>query len=135
MNPQQLLAALAALQTPQAMAPVATEKPQVNGVQITGAIVQFENSEPKIGDVNLRSVPENVEWTIAKTRDGKEYLRSKNEFSAIAHIGEHGRVWGDGVVDTGAVSSVFGANASFKDRLAAIKGTRPVEASPDDDTL
>ena len=37
MNPQQLLAALAALQTPQAMAPVATEKPQVNGVQITGA--------------------------------------------------------------------------------------------------
>ena len=72
MNPQQLLAALAALQTPQAMAPVATEKPQVIGVQITGAIVQFENSEPKIGDVNLRSVPKNVEWTIAKTRDGKE---------------------------------------------------------------
>ena len=134
MNPQ-LLAALAALQNSQAMTPVATEKPQVNGVQITGAIVQFENSEPKIGDVNLRSVPENVEWTIAKTRDGKEYLRSKNEFSAIAHIGEHGRVWGDGVVDTGAVSSVLGANASFKDRLAAVKGTRPVEASPDDDTI
>ena len=135
MNPQQLLAALAALQTPQAMAPVATEKPQVNGVQITGAIVQFENSEPKIGDVNLRSVPENVEWTIAKTRDGKEYLRSKNEFSAIAHIGEHGRVWGDSVVDTGAVSATLGANASFKDRLAAVKGTTPVDASPDDDTL
>ena len=134
MNPQ-LLAALAALQNSQAMTPVATEKPQVNGVQITGAIVQFENSEPKIGDVNLRSVPENVEWTIAKTRDGKEYLRSKNEFSAIAHIGEHGRVWGDGVVDTGAVSSVRGANASFKDRLAAVKGTKPVEASSDDDTL
>ena len=133
MNPQ-LLAALAALQNSQAMAPVATEKPQVNGVQITGAIVQFENSEPKIGDVNLRSVPENVEWTIAKTRDGKEYLRSKNEFSAIAHIGEHGRVWGDGVVDTGAISATLGANASFKDRLAAIKGTKPAEASPDDDT-
>ena len=134
MNPQ-LLAALAALQNSQAMAPVATEKPQVNGVQITGAIVQFENSEPKIGDVNLRSVPENVEWTIAKTRDGKEYLRSKNEFSAIAHIGEHGRVWGDNVVDTGAVSATLGANASFKDRLAAIKGTKPVAASADDDTL
>lgn len=134
MNPQ-LLAALAALQNPLAMAPAATEKPQVNGVQITGAIVQFENSEPKIGDVNLRSVPENVEWTVAKTRDGKEYLRSKNEFSAIAHIGEHGRVWGDGVVDTGAVSSVIGANASFKDRLNAIKGIKPVGTSPDDDTL
>ena len=134
MNPQ-LLAALAALQNSQAMAPVGTEKPQVNGVQITGAIVQFENSEPKIGDVNLRSVPENVEWTIAKTRDGKEYLRSKNEFSAIAHIGEHGRVWGDSVVDTGAVSATLGANASFKDRLAAVKGTKPVETSPDDDTL
>lgn len=134
MNPQ-LLAALAALQNSQAMTPVATEKPQVNGVQITGAIVQFENSEPKIGDVNLRSVPENVEWTIAKTRDGKEYIRSKNEFSAIAHIGEHGRVWGDSVVDTGAVSSVLGANASFKDRLAAVKGTKPVETSPDDGTL
>ena len=134
MNPQ-LLAALAALQNSQAMTPVATEKPQVNGVQITGAIVQFENSEPKIGDVNLRSVPENVEWTIAKTRDGKEYLRSKNEFSAIAHIGEHGRVWGDSVGDTGAASSVLGANASFKDRLAAVKGTKPVEASTDDDTL
>lgn len=134
MNPQ-LLAALAALQNSQAMTPVATEKPQVNGVQITGAIVQFENSEPKIGDVNLRSVPENVEWTIAKTRDGKEYLRSKNEFSAIAHIGEHGRVWGDSVVDTGAVSATLGANASFKDRLAAVKGTKPVETSPDDDTI
>lgn len=134
MNPQ-LLAALAALQNSQAMAPAATEKPQVNGVQITGAIVQFENSEPKIGDVNLRSVPENVEWTVAKTRDGKEYLRSKNEYQATAHIGEHGRVWGDSVVDTGAVSSVLGANASFKDRLAAVKGTKPVEASTDDDTL
>ena len=134
MNPQ-LLAALAALQNSQAMAPVATEKPQVNGVQITGAIVQFENSEPKIGDVNLRSVPENVEWTIAKTRDGKEYLRSKYEYQATAHIGEHGRVWGDSVIDTGAVSSVLGANASFKDRLAAVKGTKPAEASPDDDTL
>ena len=126
----QLLAAMSQ-QTP--AAPATPAQPQVNGVAISGAIVQFENSEPKIGDVNLRSVPGNIEWTLAKTKAGVEYLRSRNEFSAIAHIGEHGRVWGDQVIDTGNVSSQLAANASFQDRIAALKGK--TVSSEDDGSL
>lgn len=111
--------------------------PQVKqtGFRITGAITQFENSECKIGDVKLREVPDDVEWTVERTKDGHEFIRSKLEYQATAHIGEHGRVWATDVVCLGTVAEFKRGGSSFQDRLAKLRGTTtaPAVSSADDD--
>ena len=115
----------------------AQSAPQVKqtGFRITGAITQFENSECKIGDVKLREVPDDVEWTIERTKDGHEFIRSKLEYQASAHIGEHGRVWATDVACLGTVAEFKRGGSSFQDRLAKLRGTTtaPTVSSADDD--
>lgn len=111
--------------------------PQVKqtGFRITGAITQFENSECKIGDVKLRDVPDDVKWDIEHTKDGHEFIRSKLEYQATAHIGEHGRVWATDVACLGTVAEFKRGGSSFQDRLAKLRGTTtaPAVSSADDD--
>lgn len=111
--------------------------PQVKqtGFRITGAITQFENSECKIGDVKLREVPDDIEWTIERTKDGHEFIRSKLEYQATAHIGEHGRVWATDVACLGTIAEFKRGGSSFQDRLAKLRGTTtaPAVSSADDD--
>ena len=112
--------------------------PQVKqtGFRITGAITQFENSECKIGDVKLREVPDDVEWTVERTKDGHEFIRSKLEYQATAHVGEHGRVWATDVACIGTVAEFKRGGSSFQDRLAKLRGTTtaPAVSSADDDS-
>lgn len=129
-----LMQMMQGLQQPQQANPA----PQVRqtGFRITGVITQFENSECKIGDVKLREVPSDVEWTVERTKDGHEFIRSKLEYQATAHVGEHGRVWGDGVACLGTVAEFKRGGSSFQDRLAKLRGvaTAPVISSPDDES-
>ena len=129
----QLMQMMQGLQQPQQIQPA----PQVKqtGFRITGAITQFENSECKIGDVKLREVPDDVEWTIERTKDGHEFIRSKLEYQATAHIGEHGRVWATDVACIGTVAEFKRGGSSFQDRLAKLRGTTtaPAVSSADDD--
>ena len=105
------------------------------GFRITGAITQFENSECKIGDVKLREIPDDVEWTVERTKDGHEFIRSKLEYQATAHVGEHGRVWATDVACLGTVAEFKRGGSSFQDRLAKLRGTTtaPAVSSADDD--
>ena len=129
----QLMQMMQGLQQPQQVQPA----PQVKqtGFRITGAITQFENSECKIGDVKLREVPDDVEWTVERTKDGHEFIRSKLEYQATAHIGEHGRVWATDVACLGTVAEFKRGGSSFQDRLAKLRGTTtaPAVSSADDD--
>ena len=129
----QLMQMMQGLQQPQQVQPA----PQVKqtGFRITGAITQFENSECKIGDVKLREVPDDVEWTVERTKDGHEFIRSKLEYQATAHIGEHGRVWATDVACLGTVAEFKRGGSSFQDRLAKLRGTTTATAvsSADDD--
>ena len=129
----QLMQMMQGLQQPQQVQPA----PQVKqtGFRITGAITQFENSECKIGDVKLREVPDDVEWTIDRTKDGHEFIRSKLEYQATAHIGEHGRVWATDVACLGTVAEFKRGGSSFQDRLAKLRCTTTATAvsSADDD--
>ena len=117
--------------------PLVKPAPQVKqtGFRITGAITQFENSECKIGDVKLREIPDDVEWTVERTKDGHEFIRSKLEYQATAHIGEHGRVWATDVACLGTVAEFKRCGSSFQDRLAKLHGTTvtPSVSSADDD--
>ena len=117
--------------------PLVKPAPQVKqtGFRITGAITQFENSECKIGDVKLREIPDDVEWTVERTKDGHEFIRSKLEYQATAHIGEHGRVWATDVACLGTVAEFKRGGSSFQDRLAKLRGTTtaPAVSSADDD--
>ena len=129
----QLMQMMQGLQQPQQV----QSAPQVKqtGFRITGAITQFENSECKIGDVKLREVPDDVEWTVERTKDGHEFIRSKLEYQATAHIGEHGRVWATDVACLGTVAEFKRGGSSFQDRLAKLRGTTtaPAVSSADDD--
>ena len=129
----QLVQMMQGLQQPQQVRPA----PQVKqtGFRITGAITQFENSECKIGDVKLREVPDDVEWTVERTKEGHEFIRSKLEYQATAHIGEHGRVWATDVACLGTVAEFKRGGSSFQDRLAKLRGTTttPTVSSADDD--
>ena len=129
----QLMQMMQGLQQPQQV----QSAPQVKqtGFRITGAITQFENSECKIGDVKLREVPDDIEWTIERTKDGHEFIRSKLEYQATAHIGEHGRVWATDVACLGTVAEFKRSGSSFQDRLAKLRGTTtaPAVSSADDD--
>ena len=129
----QLMQMMQGLQQPQQVQPA----PQVKqtGFRITGAITQFENSECKIGDVKLREVPDDVEWTVERTKDGHEFIRSRLEYQATAHIGEHGRVWATDVACLGTVAEFKRGGSSFQDRLAKLRGTTtaPTVSSADDD--
>ena len=115
----------------------AQSAPQVKqtGFRITGAITQFENSECKIGDVKLREVPDDVEWIRDQTKAGHEFIRSKLEYQATAHIGEHGRVWATDVACLGTVAEFKRGGSSFQDRIAKLRGTTtaPAVSSADDD--
>ena len=117
--------------------PLVKPAPQVKqtGFRITGAITQFENSECKIGDVKLREIPDDVEWTVERTKDGHEFIRSKLEYQATAHVGEHGRVWATDVACLGTVAEFKRGGSSFQDRLAKLRGTTtaPTVSSADDD--
>ena len=117
--------------------PLVKPAPQVKqtGFRITGAITQFENSECKIGDVKLREIPDDVEWTVERTKDGDEFIRSKLEYQATAHVGEHGRVWATDVACLGTVAEFKRGGSSFQDRLAKLRGTTtaPAVSSADDD--
>ena len=117
--------------------PLVKPAPQVKqtGFRITGAITQFENSECKIGDVKLREIPDDVEWTVERTKDGHEFIRSKLEYQATAHVGEHGRVWATDVACLGTVAEFKRGGSSFQDRLAKLRGTTtaPAVSSADDD--
>ena len=130
----QLMQMMQGLQQPQQVQPA----PQVKqtGFRITGAITQFENSECKIGDVKLREVPDDVEWTVERTKDGHEFIRSRLEYQATAHIGEHGRVWATDVACLGTVAEFKRGGSSFQDRLAKLRGTTtaPAVSSADDDS-
>ena len=130
----QLMQMMQGLQQPQQVQPA----PQVKqtGFRITGAITQFENSECKIGDVKLREVPDDVEWTVERTKDGHEFIRSKLEYQATAHVGEHGRVWATDVACLGTVAEFKRGGSSFQDRLAKLRGTTmaPAVSSADDDS-
>lgn len=129
----QLMQMMQGLQQPQQVQPA----PQVKqtGFRITGAITQFENSECKIGDVKLREVPDDVEWTVERTKEGREFIRSKLEYQATAHVGEHGRVWATDVTCLGTVAEFKRGGSSFQDRLAKLRGTTtaPAVSSADDD--
>ena len=129
----QLMRMMQGLQQPQQVQPA----PQVKqtGFRITGAITQFENSECKIGDVKLREVPDDVEWTVERTKDGHEFIRSKLEYQATAHVGEHGRVWATDIACLGTVAEFKRGGSSFQDRLAKLRGTTtaPAVSSADDD--
>ena len=129
----QLMQMMQGLQQPQQVQPA----PQVKqtGFRITGAITQFENSECKIGDVKLREVPDDVEWTVERTKDGHEFIRSKLEYQATAHVGEHGRVWATDVACLGTVAEFKRGGSSFQDRLAKLRctTTAPAASSADDD--
>ena len=117
--------------------PLVKPAPQVKqtGFRITGAITQFENSECKIGDVKLREVPDDVEWTVERTKEGREFIRSKLEYQATAHVGEHGRVWATDIACLGTVAEFKRGGSSFQDRLAKLRGTTtaPAVSSADDD--
>ena len=117
--------------------PLVKPAPQVKqtGFRITGAITQFENSECTIGDVKLREIPDDVEWTVERTKDGHEFIRSKLEYQATAHVGEHGRVWATDVACLGTVAEFKRGGSSFQDRLAKLRGTTtaPAVSSADDD--
>ena len=117
--------------------PLVKPAPQVKqtGFRITGAITQFENSECKIGDVKLREIPDDVEWTVERTKDGHEFIRSKLEYQATAHVGEHGRVWATDVACLGTVAEFKRGGSSFQDRRAELRGTTtaPAVSSADDD--
>ena len=130
----QLMQMMQGLQQPQQV----QSAPQVKqtGFRITGAITQFENSECKIGDVKLREIPDDVEWTVERTKDGHEFIRSKLEYQATAHIGEHGRVWATDVACLGTVAEFKRGGSSFQDRLAKLRGTTtaPAVSSADDDS-
>ena len=129
----QLMQMMQGLRQPQQVQPV----PQVKqtGFRITGAITQFENSECKIGDVKLREVPDDVEWTVERTKEGHEFIRSKLEYQATAHVGEHGRVWATDIACLGTVAEFKRGGSSFQDRLAKLRGTTtaPAVSSADDD--
>ena len=129
----QLMQMMQGLQQTQQVQPA----PQVKqtGFRITGAITQFENSECKIGDVKLREVPDDVEWTVERTKDGHEFIRSKLEYQATAHVGEHGRVWATDIACLGTVAEFKRGGSSFQDRLAKLRGTTtaPAVSSADDD--
>lgn len=129
----QLMQMMQGMQQPQQV----QSAPQVKqtGFRITGAITQFENSECKIGDVKLREVPDDIEWTIERTKDGHEFIRSKLEYQATAHIGEHGRVWATDVACLGTIAEFKRGGSSFQDRLAKLRGTTtaPAVSSADDD--
>lgn len=129
----QFMQMMQGLQQPQQVQPAPQGKQ--TGFRITGAITQFENSECKIGDVKLREVPDDVEWTVERTKDGHEFIRSKLEYQATAHIGEHGRVWATDVVCLGTVAEFKRGGSSFQDRLAKLRGTTvtPSVSSADDD--
>lgn len=130
----QLMQMMQGLQQPQQVQPA----PQVKqtGFRITGAITQFENSECKIGDVKLREVPDDVEWTVERTKDGHEFIRSKLEYQATAHVGEHGRVWATDVACLGTVAEFKRGGSSFQDRIAKLRGTTtaPAVSSADDES-
>ena len=129
----QLMQMMQGLQQPQQVQSASQVKQ--TGFRITGTITQFENSECKIGDVKLREVPDDVEWTIERTKDGHEFIRSKLEYQATAHIGEHGRVWATDVACLGTVAEFKRGGSSFQDRLAKLRGTTtaPTVSSADDD--
>ena len=130
----QLMQMMQGLQQPQQV----QSAPQVKqtGFRITGAITQFENSECKIGDVKLREVPDDVEWTVERTKEGHEFIRSKLEYQATAHIGEHGRVWATDIACLGTVAEFKRGGSSFQDRLAKLRGTTtaPAVSSADDES-
>ena len=129
----QLMQMMQGLQQPQQV----QSAPQVKqtGFRITGAITQFENSECKIGDVKLREIPDDVEWTVERTKDGHEFIRSKLKYQATAHVGEHGRVWATDIACLGTVAEFKRGGSSFQDRLAKLRGTTtaPAVSSADDD--
>ena len=130
----QLMQMMQGLQQPQ-VKPAAQPQTAQSGFRITGAITQFENSECKVGDVKLREVPDDVEWTVERTKEGHEFIRSKLEYQATAHIGEHGRVWATDVACLGTVAEFKRGGSSFQDRLAKLRGTTtaPAVSSADDD--
>ena len=133
MQLMQMMQGMQGLQQPQQVQP--TPQVKQTGFRITGAITQFENSECKIGDVKLREVPDDIEWTIERTKDGHEFIRSKLEYQATAHIGEHGRVWATDVACLGTIAEFKRGGSSFQDRLAKLRGTTtaPAVSSADDD--
>ena len=93
--------------------------------RVTGAIRVFK-SGALLGDLRVQRLPAGIQFNIAKSKDGAEYLVSRTEWAGVGHIGQHGRAWVDGLTDTGvAVADAPTTAVDFAALLASAKGTAP----------